>query len=430
MDKEMVLLNNEDSRVPATWQNAYEQGFIIADANGLIEVALIEVIGAGGSCLAYKAKKKTRISNTGIPSACIVKEYYPISRDDYASQIKYERKFVGEEIQIVGEEELAVNRFVKLRKYELEKQANNVAREIKISRELSYDDVDVNNSPYIYEVDDLILNKGDSSYIIIDTGEGCTLRNYLDLVDRSANNIKTDLEIIGQVLIAAERLLFSRNNGKKYCHGDLKPENIYLEGFDIEKRNVIRPKILDFGSVFLYDEYQCNIDKMSDEDIINAANYVANNEGIGCSSNGYRSAKIGKLARAKDKYIRQQHIEYAKDLIGAVNNIDISVDLYSIMQIFMELMVGKPWPTSGRISREDISGYGYSEDIVDFIETAGKKIQKNKYTTIAEVRSDINELTSLVNNEANPKVLLRQLKKEYSWVKDVEIDEKIFGNIK
>lgn len=430
MGNEKCKLDDNDNRIPAVSGKENEQGFIISDKDGLMEVELIHVIGAGGSCIAYKATKMNRLANAGIPTACIVKEYYPISRDEYISQIRYERTTAGEEIKLVGEASLTESRFEMLRDYELEKQASNVDREIRISRELNYDELNINNSPYLYKTDDIAIKRSDSSYIIIDTGEGCTLRKHLDNLVRNEDSIKEAIKIIDQILIAADSLLMSRPDGKKYCHGDIKPENIFLEGFELAGGEVIRPKILDFGSVFRYDEYQCNIDDMNNDEIIRAANRIANNEGIGCSSNGYRSNLIGKLARAKDKYIQHQHIDYARDLITSINKVNASADYYSLMQIFMELMIGKPWPLVGRISREEIAEIGgYSEDIIEFIVRTGRKIQRNEYVDMSTIRDDIEELTSLVYNNANPKVLLRQLRNEFGWIKDLNIDERIFGNI-
>jgi len=124
-------------------------------------------------------------------------------------------------------------------------------------------------------------------------------------------------------------------------------------------------------------------------------------------------------------------VEYARNLVEAINDIDLTVDLHSVMQIFIELLIGKTWPSVGSISQRKLrETTGYSSDIIDFIRRVGRKIQMNEYDNVSIILSDIDELKSLVKNEANPNVLIRELKKQFSWIKETDIDENIFGDLK
>jgi len=124
-------------------------------------------------------------------------------------------------------------------------------------------------------------------------------------------------------------------------------------------------------------------------------------------------------------------VEYARNLVEAINDIDLTVDLHSVMQIFIELLIGKTWPSVGSISQRKLrETTGYSSDIIDFIRRVGRKIQMNEYDNVSIILSDIDELKSLVKNEANPNVLIRELKRQFSWIKETDIDENIFGDLK
>ena len=428
VDNRDKLLIDTDDRIPAI--DEYNKGFVLSDSTGTMIVELVEIIGSGGSCLAYKGTKKAS-DVTGIPRACVIKEYYPISRDDFISNIEYSRDKVGEEIRL-NVKDVDVPEIVEVRRAELNRQTENIRREMETSRELSFDEKNINNSPYVYAVEDCILSKGDSSYMIIDTGEGITLRNFINNYERTEKNLEQRIHLFEQILEAVRSLIIDRSNKKIYCHGDIKPENIFLAGMNLEANIfVARPMILDFGSVFCYDQYQIELEGLSEEAVYRAAEMIAQNDGLGCSSNNYRSDKMFNLARAKQNYMAQRNVEYARNLVEAINDIDLTVDLHSVMQIFIELMIGKTWPSVGSVSQRKLrETTGYSSDIIDFIRRVGRKIQMNEYDNVAIILSDIDELKSLVKNEANPNVLIRELKKQFSWIKETDIDENIFGDLK
>lgn len=412
-----------DYRIPAI--DEHNRKFTVASNDGTIEVDLIEVIGRGGSCIAYKAEKRVAGAS---PRAVVVKEYYP-QEQDILHGVSYIRKAAGEDIHLEiknGYSDVASKEQITKEK---KRQKDNVEREINLTHQLYYDPQNVQNNAYAFNAD-FISERGDSSYIVIDTTEGCTLRKLL----REFNGrigIEKAIEYTKELLMVADNVLF--NPQKTFCHGDIKPENIYLAGMDPDEDTALEkaPRIvlLDFGSVFRPEDY-----KMYDKDmdsIIRAADKILYNEGIGCSSVGYRSELIQEVFIQKQEYASsEKDPKYATALVDTINRINNSVDLYSIIQCFFECAIGKVYPedvplTTRKIKRICDMDNAVAEQMIKI----GEKNRLGEYMSTKEIITDLEVLSSLLRKDAHPKVLLDEITKELSRFDTYEIEEDLIGRV-
>ena len=65
-----------------------DEAFVLCDSNGTEQVRLIQIVGNGGSAIAYKAIR----NKNGSKSVCIVKEYFP---EEAEEENIYVRKKIG-----------------------------------------------------------------------------------------------------------------------------------------------------------------------------------------------------------------------------------------------------------------------------------------------------------------------------------------------
>lgn len=419
----------EDNRIPAIDEG--NRNFIIMDRNGRKEVALIEVIGRGGSCLAYKAEKK---ENGGATRAVVVKEYYP-QESGVLNGLRYKREAVGKDIILESTDETSTADQVRERREkEIQRQRTNVRREVEITNELAYDSRNVENNPYAYYAEEW-SSRGDSTYVIIDTNHGCTLRRLLR--DHEGKiGIPKAITYTKELLYVAEQMLFKPENS--FCHADIKPENIYLEGMDsdnadAENNGVPRIILLDFGSVFHPQDYQLAIDdvnEITEKEIKERADKILYNEGIGCSTDGYRSKLIHDVYINKGAYNAVRSFKYAKRLVGSINKIDNSVDIFSIVQCFFEMAVGEPYPFDIEPEIRDFEDkykidFAVAEQLIKIGNT-----NKSGYKTTAEINADLDELSAILNRDAIPQVLLAGVNSKFKGeYENSKIDEGLFGNI-
>lgn len=257
--------------------------FIMCSEDGTVQVEFIEVVGCGGSAVVYKGRKK--VGNR--ERACVIKEYYPLK----PNQVNYVREGAGKHLRIVPIVSGSLEESTGIRENELQKQKNNVARELKMAREIFYNHEKNENSPYLYEAE-FFRAWGDSTYVILDTSEGKTLKAYLD-ESGGIISLKEAVKYLEKLLAIIRQMLDG-----KYCHGDIKTENIWLRGKDAAESMCL----LDFGSVFSYEEFQADPERLSPEELMQRAEEILFAEGVGTSTDGYYSKAMFNLMVSKNAY--------------------------------------------------------------------------------------------------------------------------------
>ena len=410
--------------------------------NGTTKVDVIAVVGKGGTSLCYKGVK--RGSGLEGDKAVIIKEYYPVELPE-GSKFAYRRGEDGKlKIEVLEEYLGKLEERKQIIEEELRKRDNNVKRECMTAQNLFFDVIRSENSADMDQV--RVFKKGDensTTYVIIDTQEGCTLRN---LLNRRAEGtfyfgLKGAIKYVRELLSVLEKLMFEKN----YVHGDLKPENIYISGnleavFSAEDREV-NIKILDFGSVFCKEDYRYEDINQEDinyqEKIEKAAAEIMANEGLGYASSGYKSPQITRRINARNNYYANpRSIINAEELVRSTKNVDESADCYSIMQIFFELIIGRVYPGDGSLTSYELKkllrknekeiNIKYLKSIVAFLEKMSSKMVNEHYKTPKEIRKDIAILEEIYTGGGHPSVMLEKTERKQDTT---EIESVLFGEI-
>lgn len=391
-------------RIPIIGIQADEQ-FVLASEDGTTKVSLIEVIGQGGCGIAYKGIVNP--DNRQRRRVCIVKEYFPLE-ENLQHAVQYLREKEGSKIKIVAAS-------AELRQQELERQRKNVQQEIKMSNQLFFevDGEQINNNPHFYQASEL-KKWGDSTYILLDTEKGETLKAILR--ENGKLTLQRAIHYIKMLLHIVEKYFEGEN---QYIHGDLKPENIWIT--DVGNRQAEGMVILDFGSVFCQNEYKMELGNKTEKEILEHAEAIIDNEGIGCSSDGYRSTKILDLSLAKTAFINLRDLDNAKKLIQAVNYIDSSVDIYSIFQMLFYLVTEREYNESGEFSLRKVQRLLNESDVVcQWLIHMMENNAKGNYQSVQQAEKDIDALERLRRKDADPRVLIEGLKKEKIMQEKIE----------
>ena len=332
-----------------------DEAFVLCDSNGTEQVRLIQIVGNGGSAIAYKAIR----NKNGSKSVCIVKEYFP---EEAEEENIYVRKKIGDPISITEDKE-------------------NIKRELSTNQAVYFDEnADESNSPYVYH-SELFTRFGDSSYIVMDTNDGKTLCEIM----RQILTGEECLRYLYQLLIIVEHL-----NSKNYLHGDIKPQNLFVRG-DGENQSML---LLDFGTVIKLDDYKVDITNLTKKEIMEVADRMKENESLGSTTDSYGSLGILTVRNHKQMFRTTDHCpERARAFIESVNNLSVADDLYSIVEIACELFEKATLDREQRESVEEVV-----DDMKEKNETAG-------YHSVAELREDIEVIECILNNGAHPAVL-------------------------
>lgn len=340
-----------------------DEAFVLCDSNGTEQVRLIQIVGNGGSAIAYKAIR----NKNGSKSVCIVKEYFP---EEAEEENIYVRKKIGDPISITED-----------REKELQIQKENIERELSANQAVYFDEnSDVSNSPYVYH-SELFTRFGDASYIVMDTNDGRTLCEIM----RQRITGEECLRYLYQLLIIVEHL-----NSKNYLHGDIKPQNLFVRG-DGENQSML---LLDFGTVIKLDDYKVDITNLTKKEIMEVADRMKENESLGSTTDSYESLGILTVRNHKQMFRTTDHCpERARAFIESVNNLSVADDLYSIVEIACELFEKATLDREQRESVEEVV-----DDMKEKNETAG-------YHSVAELREDIEVIECILNNGAHPAVL-------------------------
>lgn len=379
-----------------------DKTFIFPSINGNKKVTVQDLIGAGGTWLAYKCF----VEDGDAKEYAVIKEYYP-----YGISAKYIRDGSNGELHIEDDSE-------EKREKEIQKQNDDVKRELEINHALYLRND--NNNPYMYSAE-LYCNYGDSTYVLIDTSEGQTLKKF---INSHRYNELTVRERINLAISYSKKFLIILNHifSDDYIHGDLKPENIYISG----KSGAENFYFLDYGSVFSKNEYRIDIETASDDEIIEVADRIIQNEGIGMSSDGYRNSDMISLLYEKNNYYAMKgSVISATDLLNAINKIDVSADIYCIVKILYLLAIGKEYDSD--VESSELKKELYDCNII--VDELLRIMEKNKeegYHSIEEIMNDLDILEALLNRRGHPKTLLYGLQNQ---VKNNDIDVRLFGEI-
>lgn len=395
-------------------------------------VRLIETIGEGGTYLAYKAVEEIN----GVPQkVCVILEWNPVCDEEAFSMIQYKREESGEELRIMlrspYDEILSEEEKEKIYQEELQHQEENALREVQNAKELFYDEEKQENSPYLYHIE-YFTRRGDTYYLKIDTSEGCTLHRHIKEHAQGHLSFQEGLEIIKKLLE-----ILSSLSERGYIHGDIKPQNIWLSG----QGAAMSQKLLDMGSAFKRQEYDCqDFETWSEAEIIQKADYIIKNRGIGCSTKGYCNSNMNQFFDAKAAYygarelaainpikmnIKNQY-KAAVRLLETMKQVDVSADLYSSVETLFYCVAGKNY--SGETEAELQQLLKEPRAVCERFANIIKKNRKEGYTSIEALKKDLNKLERILNREADPEVLLEAIR---DTLPDIQhIDPSIFGKIK
>lgn len=407
------------------------ESYLLQDASGRT-VRLIEEIGEGGTYHAYKGVEEV----DGIPQkVCVLLEWNPAYEEDTFSMIRYKREQPGQELRIIlrspYDEILSEEEKEKIHQDELRQQEENALREVQTAKELFYDEERQENSPYLYHIE-YFTRMGDTYYLKIDTSEGRTLQSYIKEQIEERLSLQEALEMIKQLLE-----ILSSLSKRGYIHGDIKPQNIWMSG----QGAAMTQKLLDMGSAFKRQEYDCqDFESWSEAEIIQKADYIVKNRGIGCSTKGYCNASMNQFFDAKAAYydaseraainplkfnIRNQY-KAAVSLLETMNELDVSADLYSVIETMFYCVTGRNY--NGETEKELEELLHESNAVCKYFANILRTNQETGYATIEALRKDLKKLECMLNREADPEVLLEAIRGTLPNIQ--HIDPKLFGKIK
>ena len=393
---------------------------------------LIEVIGEGGTYQAYKAVEEV----DGIPQrACVILEWNPVQEEDSFSVIQYHREQPGQELRTVFrspyDKILSQEKKEKLYRDELRQQEENALREVQTAKELFYDEEKQENSPYLYHIE-YFTRMGDTYYLKIDTSEGRTLYSYIKEQKDNCLSLHESLGVTKKLLE-----ILSALEKRGYIHGDIKPQNIWLSG----QGEAMSQKLLDMGSAFNRREYDCqDFESWSETEIIQKADFIIKNRGIGCSTKGYCNVSMNQFFDAKAAYystselatinpihfnIRNQY-KSAIRLLETMSVLDVSVDLYSVVETMFYCVAGRNYKGENENELEEM--LHESSAVCKCFAKILRTNQITGYASIESLRMDLRKLECMLNREADPEVLLEAIRSSLPNIQ--HIDSKLFGKIK
>ena len=370
-----------------------KDGFILCDENGVGRVTLLSVIGKGGMAIAYKAIRR----RNGSTVTCIVKEYFPEQKEKSGS---YKREKTGGRITI---EE-------RYREAELQLQRENVRRELQTNQEIYFSEEDIrkmefNNSPYVYSAE-YLCSLGDSSYIALESSEGETLCALLKRRKLSGDEA---VRFIRQLLVIVEHL-----SRKGFVHCDIKPENLWIRG----KGDNQSMCLLDFGSAFRLSDYQADLSAMNGREVMEAADRIMRNEGIGSNTRGYCSVNITRLESNKMIYDTTDHSpERARMLMDSMNAIGAADDLFSVVKV------------AGRLLKQAELTEEERDSIRRIWSDAEEKNANMGFRSVPELEKEIEIIDTILHRGAHPAVLERALKKKHQMPEPDEFSRDLLCDI-
>lgn len=376
-------------KIPIVDEDAF---FLNIDKGSINSIKFIEVIGRGGSCLVYKA----RIQQGNNERYVVIKEYYP-DEENILFPVTYHREHAGMPLKILA-------KYEDDKKKELVCQHANIDREIYTNQRLYKVEDTQNNNPYIFHAWEAQLGEdySDSSYIVIDTEEGETLKHAIRNKPQYRYTINESMIIISKILEVLDYM-----NEKGCVHGDVSLENIYLSGHG----DNTQVKLLDFGSGFFLTDYRADIQDM--DSVRAVADKIMMNSSLGSSHDEIRSSCAVDLERAKDQYRINNSERNAKELVEVINKWGIGVDLYAVVIVFFRMITGKRYtgvPSIGELGR--LLNKPYNSILIKTLHHILTKNDDDKYAVVEDLKQDLQELCDIDKGEITPKSLILKLEEE------------------
>ena len=231
--------------------------------------------------------------------------------------------------------------------------------------------------------------------------------------------------------------ILSSLSKRGYIHGDIKPQNIWLSG----QGEAMSQKLLDMGSAFKRQEYDCHdFESWSEAEIIQKADYIIKNRGIGCSTKGYCSISMNQFFDAKAAYygaselaainpinfnIRNQY-KAAVRLLETMNALDVSADLHSVVETLFYCVAGRNYKGENEEELEEL--LHESSTVCKYFANILRMNQRAGYVSVEALRDDLKKLECMLTREAEPEVLLEAIRSTLPSIQN--IDPKLFGKVK
>lgn len=419
----MYRMDESDHRIPLdACSDKVKESFVICDEYGLNKVQGLELKGTGGSALVYLG------TLNGI-RGCVVKEFYPYE-EQWGAKFDYIRDKATGEIILCPRSKNVEEKKRQLLEEELAKQRSEIEAEIQMMDRVFCADGYHNSNhvlPQLY-----LTQKGDTHYVVLDTREGKTLYDKV----KDAQDGHMGIQAAMEDALALFEMVHTMFDGK-YCHGDIKPENIWCGNSEGADERIENKYFLDFGSVFSLEEYQnADYEELEKEELLKLAGKISANAGIACSSENYRSIEMQELRAAKNSFLDDPFsVKRAVRLVKKINQIDVSTDVYAVVKVFYFMLLGEDYRSMDAPSTEELAErLGVEQDIAELILEMMKKNGNGKYRTIDQAVEDLKIIQAMLEKEAVPQVLISGIKKDVERMKESfdyrEVDEGLFCEVK
>lgn len=385
-----------------------KQYLLYADKDSTLEVVAYEVIGRGANAIAYRGMIDGK--------CCVIKEAFPEATH---GEVYYVRENDGEEARLVVKDRIPKEEHANLIEKEKERIYRCVKRECYVAGKMFCDGV--NNSPYVYSAKTLrdYGKENDCFYAVLDTREGKTLKKIIR--DHGGRlSFEKAIDYLRKILEVIRTLLRD-----EYCHADIKPDNIWVQGKN-ENEAVV---LIDLGSAFGHSEFLIS-DNATDEEYVECAKKVLIFPGIGSSSEGYQSEGLKILSQRKKDFIYSKErrlVQNAYKFIEAIHNVGVKDDLYSTLQTFFVMLTGKLYIADGSINIESISERtGLEKNITKYLFDIMEHNEEG-YNTIEELEQDLDILCKIYKKGVHPEVLIEKLQK-HSF-SDIHIEKNLLADV-
>lgn len=409
------------------------ENYLLSSEENNVQVRLIRQVGEGGTYLVYKAVEEV----DGVPqNVCIIKEAYPRTEEESFSKLQYVREEPGQEIRLMPRSfymnYLSEEQKASVYHEERMQQEENAFREVQMARELFFNKEKQENSPYLYRTE-FFARMGDTYYLKLDTSEGQTLHSYSKENERGHLSLQESLQMTKKLLEILTQVF-----GDAYLHGDIKPQNIWIRGHG-EAMSMV---LLDMGSAFsLQGDYCCKgYESWTEADVIQKADFIVKNRGIGCSTKGYCSPEMNAFFDAKAAYysarelavmdsreiIVQNQMKAAARLLEAMNRLNVTADLYGVVETMYYCATGRNYDGETETELEELL-----QETIVVCQCFADILKKNReagYVSIEALQKDLHKLECIMNRDADPEVLLDAIR---HTLPDIQhIDPRLFGKIK
>ena len=176
--------------------------------------------------------------------------------------------------------------------------------------------------------------------------------------------------------------------------------------------------LLDFGSAFRLSDYQADLSAMNGREVMEAADRIMRNEGIGSNTRGYCSVNITRLESNKMIYDTTDHSpERARMLMDSMNAIGAADDLFSVVKV------------AGRLLKQAELTEEERDSIRRIWSDAEEKNANMGFRSVPELEKEIEIIDTILHRGAHPAVLERALKKKHQMPEPDEFSRDLLCDI-